>query len=352
MGKRGRKTLPKKCFDEVYEKIYRKQIPIKKVMDEYGLDDPDFIYDIIYGREKHTMAGFSMEQQEHSFNIEANAKYNHDYLIKNSIEKIASINERVRILEVGSGAGKLAFEIAKSFSNTIVDGIDLSKTAIEESKKRWDNMNSRLNFFIGAAGQGISKNKYDVVFHINVLEHIPNQIEYFQKEYNALKEKGHIIFVCPTLGYWIFWGFPKFLICKITNREFMYHGFSEFKISKFVRQNKAKIIKRHFYCFIPPRRIFKYFPPKFIVLFGKCLNIIEKILPEQCFLFMYQFWHIQKTDEGTLSNSIKPKDILKQFSKILLLLLTFPLVLLIWVGSSFFMTLEFVRGRKTFFYQG
>jgi SAM-dependent methyltransferase len=98
-----------------------------------------------------------------------------------------------RILEIGSGHGFNAHVLAKD-KNVLVTGIDLSKEDILISKKRY----SRPEFMVmNAEKMSFKDNYFDVVYAMDILEHVDNLKKVLNETKRVLKKEGRFIVNIP-----------------------------------------------------------------------------------------------------------------------------------------------------------
>lgn len=94
----------------------------------------------------------------------------HDFFVTN-------ITPGDRVLDIGSGNGAVAFDVAKKARQ--VTGIDISKINVSQAQKKYPLPN--LDFVIGDARTYRFENIFDVIILSNVLEHIDNRSEFLRK---------------------------------------------------------------------------------------------------------------------------------------------------------------------------
>ena len=93
------------------------------------------------------------------------------------------------ILEIGSGLGILANEIAKITPDGNIYGIELLKPQLQKSPKNISN----LHFFNGDVEHlPFAKNKFDIVYGRYILEHLSNPEIALKEIYEVLKPDGKI----------------------------------------------------------------------------------------------------------------------------------------------------------------
>ena len=117
-----------------------------------------------------------LEDIVHPFNLK---------LIKNKV-----------IMEVGSGSGRILKNLLK-FNPKQIIAVEPSK-AINVAKK--NNEGSKKIIFKNVKGENINEiEKYDFVFSLGVIHHIPNYKKACKNIYNSLKTNGK--FICWVYGY-------------------------------------------------------------------------------------------------------------------------------------------------------
>ena len=99
------------------------------------------------------------------------------------------ISQEDRILEVGCGnADMVGYLSEKGYD---VTGIDKDDSGIDS--------NTDLNIVIGDVLKYFPKEKFDVVYGIHFLEHVPNPKEFMWWVVNAVKKYGKFIFEIPCV---------------------------------------------------------------------------------------------------------------------------------------------------------
>jgi ubiquinone/menaquinone biosynthesis C-methylase UbiE len=101
-----------------------------------------------------------------------------------------------KVLDVGSGTGRLAIEVAKSLPGVEVVGLDLSPVALELAKENARNSKvlSRVTFQHGDAEEmPFEDNAFDVVLSSNTLHLINNPISMFDEIQRVLNPEGKFL---------------------------------------------------------------------------------------------------------------------------------------------------------------
>lgn len=196
------------------------------------------------------------------------------------IDKYYRKLEDASVLEIGCGDGNLTWKLAKSCSQ--VESWDVDPGAVELTKIRINDLSlSNVDvkeFDIKNINPESVEKKYDVVFFIQVLEHIPgwHKEEYFRKVFSLVKEDGGVLFI-STPNRWTFrdhhdtgklfihW-FPRFIKIPLAKKfgfglsdhdpswpyppilhDYVSFGWMKSKAKKFADKNSIRISKMEFY---------------------------------------------------------------------------------------------------------
>ena len=84
-------------------------------------------------------------------------------LIEEVLNNIKDKNQKLKILDIGTGSGCLAISLATEFKNSKITAIDISKNAIEVAKKnvKLHNLSNQIN--IKRLKLGNIKHKFDII---------------------------------------------------------------------------------------------------------------------------------------------------------------------------------------------
>lgn len=97
-----------------------------------------------------------------------------------------------RVLEIGCGSGALLKAIAARWPQATLFGLD---PALPLHVERHDSIRFERGFFEQYSG---STGSMDLVFSINVVEHISSPKEFFSGAASLLAPGGHLLVVCPA----------------------------------------------------------------------------------------------------------------------------------------------------------
>lgn len=153
----------------------------------------------------------------------------------NNIENMIERRKEIRILDIGCGAGFLLDEARKR--NWIVRGIDSSKKATQYALRALKIPVINESFMKCK----IDNQKYDVITLIQVIEHLPNPVRFFNKVYKLLNKNGILCIATPNINSFL-----------------------------------SKIMKKDFNYLIPPEHLFYYSDKSLINLLSK-KYVIKKI---------------------------------------------------------------------------
>ena len=95
-----------------------------------------------------------------------------------------------KVLDFGCGTGIFLEWLKKRRPQAKLRGVDFSRFAIKEAKKR-----CKKNEYI--LGSKIANGPYDLIICMHVLEHFSNPDYYIEQAYNNLADDGNLVIVFP-----------------------------------------------------------------------------------------------------------------------------------------------------------
>jgi ubiquinone/menaquinone biosynthesis C-methylase UbiE len=105
------------------------------------------------------------------------------------------INEKDRVLDIGCHSGLFTEKIVTRFNIKQIYGLDISPRAISFAKKRIKGG----KFLVGNAHKLPYKSNYfDVVYCLEMLEHVEDPDKVIREIKRVLKKNGHAIILIPT----------------------------------------------------------------------------------------------------------------------------------------------------------
>lgn len=148
----------------------------------------------------------------------------------------------LNVLDVGSGEGEFAIEMAKKFKKVI--GVEPFKEAYEYAKRHILRNMTNVSFVNSKIENYNTKEKFDLVLAITIFEHLADQKKAFDKIFSLLK-KGGIIYITAPNKYW-FWEehyalpFLSWLPLPIANRYLkLFTGVSSYEDSSYARSYRG-----------------------------------------------------------------------------------------------------------------
>ena len=107
---------------------------------------------------------------------------------KSSAQPLKGIN----ILDIGCGGGLLCEPMKKLGANVV--GIDASKKNIETAKFHAKKNNLKINYICSSPEVLKTKEKFDVILNMEIVEHV-NDVNFFIKKSSELLKKNGLMFV-------------------------------------------------------------------------------------------------------------------------------------------------------------
>jgi len=160
-----------------------------------------------------------------------------------AILKIYTPDTTKTVLEIGCNTGEFCY-LLKNKYNLKPEGIDINVEAIKIAKKKYKDINFKVENFFNHDG------KYDIIYMQHVIEHIENPEKAFLKLKQLLNPEGKLIISCPNK-----WAYPTKLVCWIMKKKFSYDPthvfeFNPKELSQMIEEtgfNKLKVETKPFY---------------------------------------------------------------------------------------------------------
>ena len=122
------------------------------------------------------------------------------FKLKNNIKPLSGVN----ILDIGCGGGLLSEPMSRIGAN--VTGIDASDKNIKIAKLHSKKNNLKINYLCSSPEKLKSKEKFDVILNMEIVEHVKD-INFFLKSCSQLLKKNGLMFVATinkTLKSYVF----------------------------------------------------------------------------------------------------------------------------------------------------
>jgi len=146
----------------------------------------------------------------------ANLEYPHTLEYMSYLDEV--LREEVKtdslgiVAEVCCGKGE-AFAL---FENSIVTGVGIDVSSEMLRKGMSSFINERLHFIQGDATQlPLAESKFDTVFMLGGIHHVPDRSALFQQVYKILKPGGVFIWREPVSDFWL-WKFLRGIVYRLS----------------------------------------------------------------------------------------------------------------------------------------
>ena len=146
-----------------------------------------------------------------------------------------SNNQKYEVLEIGCGIGILLAAIKEKYPNISLEGIEPYKGGFDRLKATKSLIPNNIGIKYLKFEDFEPKKKYDIIYSVNVFEHLSDWKLYLDKTEDWLKPKGVNIILCPN------YSFPyesHFRIPILLNKKITYFFFKN-KINKFETEKKS-----------------------------------------------------------------------------------------------------------------
>ena len=170
-----------------------------------------------------------------TFNPHINSEHLHFCL---AYESIFRKNGNIKILDFGCGNGRFIGKI--SDNNKILHGYEVDRKRVKEAVKKYPH----VKFVEGKIGKDLpySKNYFDVVCVLHVLEHASSEDDSINEISRILKKKGLLILASPYKGLFswadaanIRYKFPrfhKFIVITLKGKKYFKSRYGGLKSKK------------------------------------------------------------------------------------------------------------------------
>ena len=121
----------------------------------------------------------------------------------NKIMECLHIKSGNRILDLGTGSGYLAFEIARKYPDSMVIGLDIVENALKKNREQAKTLDLNNISFASYGGVEIpfDSSYFDIVVTRYTLHHFPQIEESFREISRILKNNGKFFLADPTPNY-------------------------------------------------------------------------------------------------------------------------------------------------------
>ena len=132
-----------------------------------------------------------------------------NYIKKSILDKLKKRSsgkslKNIKVLDIGCGGGLLCEPLSKLGAKVV--GIDASEKNIKIAKTHAKKNKLKINYYCASPEDFISKEKFDVILNMEIVEHVEN-VNLFLKESSKFLKKNGIMFIATlnkTLKSYVF----------------------------------------------------------------------------------------------------------------------------------------------------
>ncbi len=151
----------------------------KRIIDHYDVASP--YYQKLWGQ--HIHHGYYVTGKESKEEAAEN-------LIEQLIQK-SGLHRGSKVLDVGCGIGGTAIYLAEHL-DCDVTGITISPVQVDMARKAVEGLTNKPSFLLADANDLNLNGSFDIIWAVEVLNHIPNRSRFFENACRLLKEGGKI----------------------------------------------------------------------------------------------------------------------------------------------------------------
>ena len=120
-----------------------------------------------------------------------------NYIKKSILDKLKKRSsgkslKNIKVLDIGCGGGLLCEPLSKLGAKVI--GIDASERNIKIAKTHAKKSKLKINYYCASPENFISKEKFDVVLNMEIVEHVED-VNLFLKESSKFLKKNGVMFI-------------------------------------------------------------------------------------------------------------------------------------------------------------
>lgn len=112
--------------------------------------------------------------------------------------KFVPMNEMKTILDLGCGEGEFSFMLADAHKNSLVHAVDIDAHAVAKIQQAVDRFNIKNIKTYNCKIDQLENNYYDLIFSVDLFQHIPENEMPFKECFNKLKKGGYLVTKMPN----------------------------------------------------------------------------------------------------------------------------------------------------------
>lgn len=117
------------------------------------------------------------------------------------IEPLLASKKKLRVLEVGCGAGILLALLREKYPYHHYVGVEPYDGSFESLRKINDSIEDKSINVLRQGYEDFTGSDYDLVFSVNVVEHLTDWPDFIKKSSHWLNDAGKLVILCPNYGF-------------------------------------------------------------------------------------------------------------------------------------------------------
>jgi 2-polyprenyl-3-methyl-5-hydroxy-6-metoxy-1,4-benzoquinol methylase len=144
--------------------------------------------------ENYFLLSQTQEGEDHSRSLKHSTAQLYLDLLERYMGQFGRSLQGAQLLEVGIGFGD--FLLAAQARGCEITGVEYSEAALQRARLR---LGTSVPLIHGEISALPSSARFDIIVFIDVIEHVPDPLEFLKKAYGALRDDGVIFCVFPSL---------------------------------------------------------------------------------------------------------------------------------------------------------
>lgn len=139
----------------------------------------------------------------------------------------------ITILDAGSGNGDYAIHLGRKLRVSSIIGVEINPEHVRYANYKLHQANiSNVSFIEGDITKNLDRDRFDLIYSVDVMEHIQDDMSVFKNFYNALKPNGILVLHVPKKTQRFF---LNFLGIFTRQSDHVRDGYDEDEIGKIIK---------------------------------------------------------------------------------------------------------------------
>lgn len=117
------------------------------------------------------------------------------------ISPLLASKKKLRVLEIGCGGGILLALLKEKYPDHHYVGVEPYEGSFESLREINDSIQDKSINVLRQGYEDFEGSNYDLVFSVNVVEHLKNWPDFIKKSSSWLNEAGKLVILCPNYGF-------------------------------------------------------------------------------------------------------------------------------------------------------